>query len=76
MRCAVIAPAVLSMPVVVPEPAEYVALGAARQATWTLNGGDCPAWSSVRSVVYEAEPTPTVMERYQDACLLTLGRER
>ncbi|WP_431236804.1 xylulokinase [Mycolicibacterium aichiense] len=71
-----IAPAVLSMAVVVPEPAEYVALGAARQAAWTLNGGDCPRWSSVRSVVYEAEPTPSLTERYQEACLLTLGRDR
>jgi xylulokinase len=41
-----IAPAVLGAPVVVPEPAEYVALGAARQAAWALRGGATPpAWS-------------------------------
>jgi xylulokinase len=40
-----IAPAVLGVPVVVPEPAEYVALGAARQAAWVVAGGDDPpAW--------------------------------
>jgi xylulokinase len=33
------------MPVVVPEPAEYVALGAARQAAWALSGAaEPPAW--------------------------------
>jgi xylulokinase len=31
-----IAPAVFGVPVVVPEPGEYVALGAARQAAWAL----------------------------------------
>ena len=33
-----LAPAMLGVPVVLPEPAEYVALGAARQAAWTLSG--------------------------------------
>ncbi len=33
-----IAPAVFGLPVVVPEAAEYVALGAARQAAWALAG--------------------------------------
>jgi xylulokinase len=41
-----IAPAVLGAPVVVPEAAEYVALGAARQAAWALHGGSAPpAWA-------------------------------
>jgi xylulokinase len=41
-----IAPAVLGAPVVVPEPAEYVALGAARQAAWALHGESTPpAWA-------------------------------
>ncbi|HET7477058.1 MAG TPA: xylulokinase [Dermatophilaceae bacterium] len=31
-----VAPIVFGVPVLVPEPAEYVALGAARQAAWTL----------------------------------------
>lgn len=37
-----IAPTVLGLPVVMPPPAEYVALGAARQAAWVLSGDDAP----------------------------------
>ncbi|MFI0370068.1 xylulokinase [Actinomadura sp. 1N219] len=40
-----LAPAILGTPVTVPEPAEYVALGAARQAAWALAGTPGPpAW--------------------------------
>ena len=40
-----LAPAILGTDVLVPEPAEYVALGAARQAAWALSGGaEPPAW--------------------------------
>ncbi len=40
-----IAPTLFGIPVGVPEPGEYVALGAARQAAWALRGGDAPpAW--------------------------------
>jgi xylulokinase len=40
-----IAPGVLGAPVTVPAPAEYVALGAARQAAWALVGGsEPPEW--------------------------------
>jgi xylulokinase len=38
-----IAPEIFGVPVVVPEMAEYVALGAARQAAWALTG-ELPAW--------------------------------
>ncbi|MFC5748532.1 xylulokinase [Actinomadura rugatobispora] len=37
-----LAPAILGTPVTVPEPAEYVALGAARQAAWALAGTPAP----------------------------------
>jgi xylulokinase len=37
-----LAPALLGAEVVLPEPAEYVALGAARQAAWALSGADTP----------------------------------
>ncbi|MWA04664.1 xylulokinase [Actinomadura sp. LD22] len=37
-----LAPAILGTPVTVPEPAEYVALGAARQAAWALAGTPGP----------------------------------
>jgi xylulokinase len=36
------APMVFGAPVVVPQPGEYVALGAARQAAWALAGGNQP----------------------------------
>ncbi|MBW8173908.1 xylulose kinase [Ornithinimicrobium sp. Arc0846-15] len=37
-----VAARLFSVPVLVPKPAEYVALGAARQAAWALSGGDRP----------------------------------
>ncbi|NKQ56316.1 xylulokinase [Amycolatopsis sp. K13G38] len=41
-----IAPIVFGVPVTVPEPAEHVARGAARQAAWALSGAARPpAWS-------------------------------
>ena len=43
-----IAPAVFGVPVVVPPPAEYVALGAARQAAWALTGS-LPDWPTAGS---------------------------
>ncbi|GAY13540.1 xylulokinase [Mycobacterium sp. shizuoka-1] len=71
-----IAPAVLGRPVEVPEPGEYVALGAARQAAWVLSGGDGPpVWSAGRSTRYEAEPTPWIIERYHQARVLTFGQD-
>ncbi|RIQ22242.1 xylulokinase [Jiangella rhizosphaerae] len=40
-----VAPEVFGTPVVVPSPGEYVALGAARQAAWSLSGAATPpAW--------------------------------
>jgi xylulokinase len=70
-----IAPAILGMPVHVPTPAEYVALGAARQAAWVFSEADTPpAWSFGVTASYEADPTPWVVERYQVAQRLTLGQ--
>ena len=48
-----IAAQVFDVPVVVPDPGEYVALGAAVQAAWTLTG-ERPAWP----VATTAEPAP------------------
>ena len=60
-----IAPAIFGLPVAVPEPAEYVALGAARQAAWALSGAaEPPTWPASASVTYEATATPEVRERY------------
>jgi len=59
-----IAPAVLGRPVQVPEPGEYVADGAARQAAWVLAGtARPPEWSTSRVSTYEAEPA-AIRERY------------
>jgi xylulokinase len=60
-----IAPAIFGLPVVVPEAAEYVALGAARQAAWALSGAsEPPAWPARPSVTYEAAAAPGVREQY------------
>lgn len=60
-----LAPAILGVPVIVPEPGEYVADGAARQAAWTLAGtSEPPTWAQAKSKTYEADPTPAVRERY------------
>lgn len=63
-----IAPQVLGRPVDVPAPGEYVALGAARQAAWTLAGTDAPPdWTAGQVATYEAEPVPAVRDRYREA---------
>jgi xylulokinase len=60
-----IAPAVFGVPVAVPEAAEYVADGAARQAAWLLAGDEAPPdWRLATTRRYEAEPEPAVRERY------------
>jgi xylulokinase len=52
-----LAPALLGAEVILPEPAEYVALGAARQAAWALSGADTPpSWQ-----VPVGKPEPSVM---------------
>jgi len=70
-----IAPTVFGCPVVVPEPSEFVADGAARQAAWALSGAiDPPQWSALTSRCYEALPVPSVRERYTHARELVLDR--
>jgi len=70
-----IAPAIFGAPVDVPTPAEYVALGAARQAAWTLSQQDSPpSWSFGVTASYTAEPTPQVLDQYHGAQRLTLGQ--
>jgi xylulokinase len=62
-----IAPMIFGVPVVVPAAAEYVALGAARQAAWAVSGGAGaapPAWPRPESTTYTAEPCPEVRRRY------------
>jgi xylulokinase len=60
-----IAPAIFGVPVTVPEPAEYVALGAARQAAWALSGtAEPPEWPGPPATSYTGEPSADVRERY------------
>ncbi|GAA3790524.1 xylulokinase [Sphaerisporangium flaviroseum] len=62
-----IAPAVFGRPVLVPEPGEYVADGAARQAAWLLGGTpEPPAWQPGVPELYEAAPAPGVRSRYAE----------
>lgn len=64
-----LAPAFFEAEVVVPEPAEYVALGAARQAAWALAGSaDPPQW--------EPPPARQVARRDQDAAEIREVRQR
>jgi xylulokinase len=60
-----LAPAILGVPVVLPAPGEYVALGAARQAAWTLAGGcEPPQWSVPFTELPAAAPATAAREAY------------
>ena len=60
-----IATTLVDVPVHVPPPAEYVALGAARQAAWALAGGpEPPAWPLDGVAVLGPTPHPDVRAAY------------
>jgi xylulokinase len=60
-----LAPGIFGRDVEVPEPDEYVALGAARQAAWALAGGAAPpAWPRRTAAVYTGTPEREVRERH------------
>jgi xylulokinase len=62
-----IAPTIFGTPVSVPAPGEYVADGAARQATWALTGS-MPEWPLDSALeTFDGTPTPHVRERYAEA---------
>ncbi|MFJ7288022.1 xylulokinase [Curtobacterium sp. NPDC098951] len=61
----VVAAQVFGRDVLVPEPGEYVAAGAAKQAAWVLTG-TLPAWDTATTVV-AADPHPEVLEQYRAA---------
>ena len=65
-----------AVPVLVPAPGEYVADGAARQAAWVLSGDARAARveGRRRRRRYEADPTPSVRERYAEVRDLTASR--
>ena len=60
-----LAPGIFGTPVAVPEPEEYVALGAARQAAWALAGtAGPPDWPRPAAAEYSGRPEPQVRERH------------
>jgi xylulokinase len=70
-----IASAVLGLPVSVPQPGEYVARGAARQAAWVRSGdAEPPEWPLADVVETSVDPTPAVRERYAAVRDLTATR--
>lgn len=61
----VLAPGILGCDVDVPGPAEYVALGAARQAAWALAGASGPPdWPRPPDRRYSGQPQPELRARY------------
>lgn len=68
-----IAPAVFGTDVEVLAPAEYVALGAARQAAWALQGEE-PAWRIGRETVVEAHDEDREAARAVRAAYATASR--
>ncbi|MGH3069603.1 MAG: xylulokinase [Streptosporangiaceae bacterium] len=59
-----LAPGIFGVPVLVPAPEEYVALGAARQAAWVLAGTpEPPAWPRHSPQEYTGPAEPAVRQR-------------
>lgn len=71
-----IAPTLFDLPVALPHPAEYTAIGAARQAAWTLspNNDGPPAWPIKHAELPTQRPQPAVRNRYATARPLHLER--
>lgn len=65
-----VAPMLFGVPVAIPEPGEYVGIGAARQAAWTLTGGDTPTvWPVTLETTLEppaGDAAAEVLGRYAD----------
>jgi xylulokinase len=60
-----LAPGIFGADVVVPDPGEYVALGAARQAAWVLGGtAEPPDWAPAHSHAESASACPQVRAQY------------
>lgn len=63
-----LAPTVFGREIVVPTPAEYVALGAARQAAWALRASEePPIWAPTDHRIYRGNHAPNVFEHYIEA---------
>ena len=63
----IVARSLFTVPIVVPDPAEYVAEGAARQAAWIMNGS-LPRWSARAGArVFEPDPVFEIRAAYHAA---------
>jgi xylulokinase len=61
-----LAPGIVGSPVLVPDPGEYVALGAARQAAWALAGtAEPPPWPAPPAEEHTGEPHPEILQRHE-----------
>lgn len=70
-----IAPIIFGRPVLVPQPGEYVADGAARQAAWVHSGNPGPpSWGQDAPTVLQADPILSVRARYAEVRDLTATR--
>jgi len=63
-----IAAQVFAVPVVVPEPGEYVALGAAAQAAWVLAGAR-PDWNVAMVAEPASDYRPVIRKQYARYCV-------
>ncbi|MGL4173499.1 MAG: xylulokinase [Actinomycetota bacterium] len=60
-----LAPSIFGQPVTIPHEAQYVALGAARQAAWALSGAETPpTWTTGEPVILTGNPLPDVRHAY------------
>ncbi|MEZ5217897.1 MAG: xylulokinase [Ilumatobacteraceae bacterium] len=71
-----IAPTVFGVEVEVPEPAEYVALGAAWQAAWAHRSGADPGWPAPRGRTVNGVHEPVVRAQYSEAAARIATRFR
>jgi len=63
-----VAAELFGLPIHVPLPGEYVALGAARQAAWALGStAEPPVWDFAGTLVRTAEPQRDVRSRFASA---------
>lgn len=58
-----VAAQLVDAPIEVPEPGEYVALGAAVQAAWAL-AGERPAWPVPTDAILRPDPQPRIRAQY------------
>ncbi len=65
-----IAASIFGRNVLLPPSGEYVALGAAKQATWVATGA-LPEWQIGEIVEYESAHTPEIFARYQELVMKT-----